>query len=203
MDAQGGGGETFEPAICQPVRLSTDAATRCSVGAENDSTLLWFRWRSGAAIVACYRSLRHPCRSFRTPADHSALLGGFPTASATLARLFRSHRYRTPQRERPKVMVAQAKRIGYVVPAYPRKALEEGLSGSVTVDFIVDAKGEQTELRIADAKPLGFSIRPPSRRSNTSDMSPSGSMVCSHWYPVVLSCASIRKAPERAWRGAP
>jgi hypothetical protein len=60
-----------------------------------------------------------------------------------------------PQRERPKVMVAQAKRIGYVAPAYPRKALEEGLSGSVTVDFIVDAKGEQTELRVADAKPSG------------------------------------------------
>jgi protein TonB len=52
-------------------------------------------------------------------------------------------------------MVAQAKRIGYVAPAYPRKALEEGLSGSVTVDFIVDAKGEQTELRVADAKPSG------------------------------------------------
>jgi TonB family protein len=29
------------------------------------------------------------------------------------------------------------------------------LSGSVTVDFIVDAKGEQTELRVADAKPSG------------------------------------------------
>jgi hypothetical protein len=26
VGAQGGGGETFEPAICQPIRLSTDAA---------------------------------------------------------------------------------------------------------------------------------------------------------------------------------
>jgi TonB family protein len=60
-----------------------------------------------------------------------------------------------PQRERPKLMLAQAKRTGYVAPTYPRKALEEGLSGSVTVDFIIDAKGEPTELRIADAQPSG------------------------------------------------
>ena len=59
------------------------------------------------------------------------------------------------QRERGGAMVLQAKRILFMAPTYPQKALEEGLSGSVTVDFIVDVKGEPTELRIADANPSG------------------------------------------------
>jgi len=42
-----------------------------------------------------------------------------------------------------------------VAPTYPHKALQEGLSGSVTVDFIVDVKGEPTELRIVDSNPPG------------------------------------------------
>jgi TonB family protein len=33
--------------------------------------------------------------------------------------------------------------------------MEEGLSGSVAVDFIVDVKGEPTQLRIADANSAG------------------------------------------------
>lgn len=59
------------------------------------------------------------------------------------------------QRERGGAVVLQAKRILSMAPTYPQKALEEGLSGSVTVDFIVDEKGEPTELRIADANPPG------------------------------------------------
>jgi len=59
------------------------------------------------------------------------------------------------QRERAGAMVLQAKRIRFTAPTYPRKALEEGVSGSVTVDFIVDVNGEPTELRITDANPPG------------------------------------------------
>ena len=59
------------------------------------------------------------------------------------------------QRERGGAMVLQATRIRFMAPTYPQKALEEGLSGSVTVDFIVDVKGEPTELRIAAANPPG------------------------------------------------
>lgn len=59
------------------------------------------------------------------------------------------------QRERAGGMVITAKRIRFVAPTYPQKALEEGLSGSVTVDFIVDVNGEPTEARIADANPPG------------------------------------------------
>ena len=59
------------------------------------------------------------------------------------------------QRTRSGAMVIAAKRIRVVAPTYPQKALEEGLSGSVTVDFIVDVNGEPTEVRIADANPSG------------------------------------------------
>jgi len=52
-------------------------------------------------------------------------------------------------------MVITAKRIRFEAPTYPQKALAEGLSGSVTVDFIVDVSGEPTEARIADANPSG------------------------------------------------
>ncbi len=42
-----------------------------------------------------------------------------------------------------------------MAPSYPDQALKDGLSGSVTVDFIVDVKGEPTELRIVEATPPG------------------------------------------------
>jgi TonB family protein len=59
------------------------------------------------------------------------------------------------KREPVGAVVLQAKRIRFVAPTYPQKALEEGVSGSVSVNFIVDVKGEPTELRIVDATPSG------------------------------------------------
>lgn len=59
------------------------------------------------------------------------------------------------QRGRSGAMVVQAKRVRFVAPTYPEKALAEGLSGSVTVEFVVDVKGEPTQLRIVNSKPPG------------------------------------------------
>jgi TonB family protein len=59
------------------------------------------------------------------------------------------------RQKRGGAMVLKAKRLHFVAPTYPHKALQEGLSGSVTVDFIVDVKGEPTELRIMDSNPPG------------------------------------------------
>ena len=59
------------------------------------------------------------------------------------------------QRERRGAMVVQAERIRFMAPVYPPNALEKGLSGSVTVEFTVDVKGEPTQLRIAAANPPG------------------------------------------------
>jgi protein TonB len=49
--------------------------------------------------------------------------------------------------------VLQAKRIRVVAPIYPQKALEQGSIGYVTVELVVDVKGEPTELRILEAYP--------------------------------------------------
>lgn len=59
------------------------------------------------------------------------------------------------QRTLSGAVVITAKRIRFVAPTYPQKALEDGLSGSVTVDFIVGVDGKPTNVRIADANPSG------------------------------------------------
>jgi TonB family protein len=45
------------------------------------------------------------------------------------------------------------KRIRYAAPAYPEKALQNRLSGFVTIEFIINTKGEPTGLRVVDAVP--------------------------------------------------
>jgi periplasmic protein TonB len=47
------------------------------------------------------------------------------------------------------------KRVRYVAPEYPAKALEKGTAGVVTVDFTVDPKGETTNLQITRSEPEG------------------------------------------------
>jgi protein TonB len=48
---------------------------------------------------------------------------------------------------------AKLKRVRYAAPEYPPKALDERLSGYVTIDFVVNTNGEPTDLRVVDAKP--------------------------------------------------
>ena len=45
------------------------------------------------------------------------------------------------------------KRIRYSAPDYPSKAIQAQLSGFVTIEFVINTKGEPTELRIVDASP--------------------------------------------------
>jgi protein TonB len=52
--------------------------------------------------------------------------------------------------------LARLKRIRYVAPEYPPGALHEGVSGYVTIDFLVNAAGEPTGLQIVDAQPAGI-----------------------------------------------
>jgi periplasmic protein TonB len=53
------------------------------------------------------------------------------------------------------VLQRMLKRVRYVPPEYPQKALEKGTAGSVTVDFVVDAKGETTNLQVTQSEPAG------------------------------------------------
>lgn len=44
------------------------------------------------------------------------------------------------------------KRIRYTAPRYPEKAVQARLSGFVTIEFVVNEKGEPTRLRVVDAR---------------------------------------------------
>jgi TonB family protein len=48
--------------------------------------------------------------------------------------------------------VVGPKRIRYTAPEYPEKALLQRLSGFVTIEFVVNTKGEPTKLRVVDAQ---------------------------------------------------
>jgi TonB family protein len=47
----------------------------------------------------------------------------------------------------------KVKRIRYTAPKYPPKALQSRVSGFVTIEFVIDTKGQPTLLRVVDAYP--------------------------------------------------
>jgi periplasmic protein TonB len=47
------------------------------------------------------------------------------------------------------------KRIRYAAPEYPEAALDANLSGSVTVEFVVDLSGRPRDVRVVESKPRG------------------------------------------------
>jgi len=63
----------------------------------------------------------------------------------------------SPQTGATEVRVARSalnlKRVHYSAPQYPAIALQERLSGFVTIEFVVDTKGQPVGLRIIDAQP--------------------------------------------------
>jgi TonB family protein len=44
-------------------------------------------------------------------------------------------------------------RIHYAAPQYPSVALQQGLSGFVTIEFVVNTKGQPVGLKVVDALP--------------------------------------------------
>jgi len=44
----------------------------------------------------------------------------------------------------------QLKRIRYTAPKYPEKALQEQLSGYVTIEFVINTKGEPVQLKVLE-----------------------------------------------------
>lgn len=64
-------------------------------------------------------------------------------------------RQRGPRGTSPR-SAPKPKRIRYVAPKYPKRALKEGVSGFVTLEFVVNASGEPRSLSIVDSKPEGL-----------------------------------------------
>lgn len=54
---------------------------------------------------------------------------------------------------RPTPVVTKLKRTRYQPPEYPQRAFEQRLSGSVTVEFVVDVNGEPRDAKVVEADP--------------------------------------------------
>jgi protein TonB len=55
----------------------------------------------------------------------------------------------------PADLAAKLKRIRYVDPEYPERALAQKIAGFVTVEFTVNTEGQPSEVRVVSAEPAG------------------------------------------------
>ena len=55
----------------------------------------------------------------------------------------------------PAQLAANLKRLKYVPPEFPSKALTQRVSGSVTIEYIVDTNGDPRDVRVVEASPPG------------------------------------------------
>jgi TonB family protein len=55
----------------------------------------------------------------------------------------------------PVLQMRRPRRLHYVQPEYPAHALENGIDGYVTVDYVVNTRGEPTRVQAVDAHPAG------------------------------------------------
>jgi TonB family protein len=55
----------------------------------------------------------------------------------------------------PQDLQARLKRVRYTQPEYPERALNQKISGSVTVEFTVSTSGEPMDVRVVSAEPAG------------------------------------------------
>jgi protein TonB len=60
-------------------------------------------------------------------------------------------------RQQPSIETLQSKlkRVRYAAPEFPERALQQRISGSVTVEFVVAANGETTDVRVVESDPAG------------------------------------------------
>ena len=55
----------------------------------------------------------------------------------------------------PALMAERLKRIRYVPPEYPPRALQQRIAGQVVVEFVVGKDGETRDVRVESAEPAG------------------------------------------------
>jgi protein TonB len=55
----------------------------------------------------------------------------------------------------PSQLAANLKRLKYVPPEFPSKALSQRVSGTVTIEYIVDTNGDPRDVRVVEASPPG------------------------------------------------
>jgi len=55
----------------------------------------------------------------------------------------------------PASLIASLKRLRATTPDYPQNALAQQISGSVTLEYTVDTRGEPRDLHVVEATPPG------------------------------------------------
>jgi periplasmic protein TonB len=95
-------------------------------------------------------------RTAQVDADLAAArrLGADPSDIAAVQQIVASGRNKTATiAPRPQPQVNKLKRVRYAPPEYPQKAFQQKLTGSVTVEFVVDVNGEPRDARVVDSDP--------------------------------------------------
>jgi protein TonB len=77
-------------------------------------------------------------------------------------------------------LAASLKRLRYVPPEFPNKAVEQHVGGVVTVEYIVDANGDTRDVRVTEATPPGV-----------FDKSAIAAVKHWHYEPVVVNGAHV------------
>jgi protein TonB len=55
----------------------------------------------------------------------------------------------------PAQLAATLKRVKYTPPEFPQKALSQRVSGSVTIEYVVDTNGDPRDVHVVEATPPG------------------------------------------------
>lgn len=89
--------------------------------------------------------------------ESAAHWGAGPTALAAVRRLDISAPAEQQRAAGPdlQALAAQLKRIRYTPPRYPNRALDDRISGSVVVQFVVDPRGRTKEIKVVQSTPQG------------------------------------------------
>ncbi|MGH8318236.1 MAG: energy transducer TonB [Steroidobacteraceae bacterium] len=124
------------------------------------ATVARARAQLAAKLIARARSEMSSGEEDQANADLAAATswGASATAVAGVQRLSSS-----PQAEAQaapagpdlKTLAARLQRTRYVAPQYPDSALDDRISGSVTVQYVVDKKGRTKDLRVIESSPRG------------------------------------------------
>lgn len=89
----------------------------------------------------------------------------------------------------PTQLAAMLKRSKYTAPEYPAKALTQRISGSVTVEYVVDTNGDPRDVRVVEATPPGV-----------FDKAATSAVKRWHYEPVVANGAPVEVPVRTAIR---
>jgi TonB family protein len=123
------------------------------------ASVLQARNELAAELVTRARSEKRSGERDQANADLAAATswGASAAAVAAVQRLSSASQAAAQATAKPSLqaLAAQLQRTRYVAPEYPDNALENRISGSVTVQFVVDKRGRTTNVHVTESNPMG------------------------------------------------